>query len=404
VTRCWRPRRQIDVVRVRSTHGLDDGCGSTAAAARPVVRSCPASVAGRGEPHAYVAAIWSFGDRSTISAGLSRYLAAPGGTGLASELGVVALHAGTLKQLRWSCAASTLTGVGNRITLYVNGSATPLAATWSGGATSGAGTPDLVSVAPGDTISVRIQLASGGTSITRPRVSVELELPSAIPWLSNGTDLYYDDGGSVGVGTDSPGEALSVNGVIESMSGGFRFPDGTLQTTALGGIQPIPPGSIVAFAGSAAPAGWLLCDGSLVNRATYPDLLAAIGVAHGVGDGITTFALPDYRGRFLRGVSGSSGRDRQADSRGPMDLGKEGNTGNAVGSVQEEALHAHDHLIGVGRADSFQMVPNRDARNTGRLAHFLVDDYNLAPQHTTYPTLEQETRPVNAYVNFIIKV
>jgi hypothetical protein len=357
-----------------------------------------------GQPYDYVAAIWSFGDRSTISAGLSRYLAAPGGTGLASELGVVALHAGTLKNLRWSCAASTLTGVGNRITLYVNGTATPLAATWSGGATLGVGTPDLVPVAPGDTVSVRIQLASGGTSITRPRVSVELEMASAIPWLSNGTDLYYDDGGSVGIGTDSPGEALSVNGAIESMSGGFRFPDGTLQTTALGGIQPIPPGSVVAFAGASAPAGWLLCDGSLVSRADYPDLLTAIGVAHGVGDGVTTFAVPDYRGRFLRGVSGSSLRDPDAALRFPMDPGEEGNAGNAVGSVQKDAVHPHDHRMGTGGADSFEMVRADDARNTTRLAHFIPDEFNKGAKHKTDPSAENETRPKNAYVNFIIKV
>jgi microcystin-dependent protein len=356
-----------------------------------------------GQPYDYVASIWSFGDRSTISAGLSRYLAAPGGTGLASDLGVVALHAGTLKNLRWSCATSTLTGSGNKITLYVNGAATPLVATWNGPATSGSGTADLVPIAPGDTLSIRIQLMAGGTSITRPRVSVELEMPSALPWLSNGTDLYYDDGGSVGIGTDSPGETLSVNGAIESMSGGFRFPDGTLQTTALGGIQPIPPGSIVGFAGASAPAGWLLCDGSLVSRATYPNLLAAIGVAHGVGDGVTTFAVPDYRGRFLRGVSGSSGRDKDAADRTPMDPGQEGNAGNAVGSVQGDAMGAHRHTMGTGGADSFTMAAGWDERNKGRLAHFIGDDLNRGAPKQTDMTEEKETRPVNAYVNFLIK-
>jgi hypothetical protein len=356
-----------------------------------------------GQPYSYVASVWSFGDRSTVSAGLSRYLAAPGGTGLASELGVVALHAGTLKNLRWGCAASTLTGNGNRVTVYRNGAATALEATWNGPATAGTGPSVVVPIEAGDTLSVRIQLAAGGTSITRPRVSVELELPSELPWLSNGTDLYYDDGGSVGIGTDSPGEALSVNGTIESMSGGFRFPDGTLQTTALGGIQPIPPGSVVGFAGASAPAGWLLCDGSLVSRAGYPELLAAIGVAHGVGDGITTFALPDYRGRFLRGVSGSSNRDPEAKLREPMDPGKEGNAGNAVGSVQDGAVRPHDHLIGEGGADTYQMVPNTDTNHSRRLAHFIPDQYNKGGKHKTDPSAEKESRPINAYVNFIIK-
>ena len=369
-----------------------------------------------GQPYDYVASVWSFGDRSTINAGLARYLAAPGGTSLASELAVVALHAGTLKNLCWSCPASTLTGPANRITLYVNGTATALAATWSGAAKSGSGSSDLVPVAAGDALSVRIQLAAGSGNITRPRVSVELELPSAIPWLSNGTDMYYDDGGSVGIGTDSPGETLSVNGTIESITGGIRFPDGTVQTTAVAGVQQaIPPGSVIAYAGPSAPTGWLLCDGSFVSRADFADLFAAIGIAHGEGDASTTFALPDYRGMFLRGVSGSSGNDPDAAKRGGSSSGA--NTGNTVGSRQgseiKDHIHplpAHSHQVGVGGGDSFQMVPGGGER----LASFLDDQWNSPQQqkhtgsspqmHTEYwPSGGLESRPLNVYVNFLIK-
>jgi len=366
-----------------------------------------------GQPYDYVASVWSFGDRSTISSGLTRYLAAPGGTGLASELAVVALHAGTMKNLRWSCAASTLTGSGNKITLVVNGVATPLTATWNGPATSGSGTPDLVPIAPGDTLSVRIQLAAGGTSITRPRVSLELALPSDVPWLTNGTDVYYDDGGSIGIGTDSPSEALSVNGTIEAMAGGFRFPDGTIQTTAFGvGNPPVPPGAVIAYAGAAPPAGWLLCDGRLVSRATYPALLAAIGIAHGMGDGVTTFALPDYRGQFLRGVSGASNVDPDAANRTPQAPG--GNVGNAVGTAQKQQMTAHFHTVGVAGGDSTTMVPGGGGAPQ-RIATFKPPDdaWTGGAQKVTgtaggsppnSPTSTGvETRPTNAYVNFLIK-
>lgn len=61
-----------------------------------------------------------------------------------------------------------------------------------------------------------------------------------------------------------------------------------------------PPGSILAFAGATAPAGYLLCDGSTVSRTTYPALFAAISTAYGSPDG-STFKLPDLRGQFLRG-------------------------------------------------------------------------------------------------------
>lgn len=62
-----------------------------------------------------------------------------------------------------------------------------------------------------------------------------------------------------------------------------------------------PPGSLMAFAASSAPTGWLTCDGSAVSRASYAALFAVIGTTWGVGDGSTTFNLPDLRGQFLRG-------------------------------------------------------------------------------------------------------
>ncbi len=59
----------------------------------------------------------------------------------------------------------------------------------------------------------------------------------------------------------------------------------------------VPSGSIVAFAGTTAPPGWMLCDGSAVSRTTNAALFAAIGTAFGPGDGVNTFNVPDLRGR-----------------------------------------------------------------------------------------------------------
>src|SRR5262252_5733389 len=67
-------------------------------------------------------------------------------------------------------------------------------------------------------------------------------------------------------------------------------------------------GSIVDLAGNDVPAGWYLCDGSEKNRvADYP-LFSVIGTMHGDGDGSTTFALPDLRGRAVAMADGDSGR------------------------------------------------------------------------------------------------
>ena len=67
----------------------------------------------------------------------------------------------------------------------------------------------------------------------------------------------------------------------------------------------VPAGCVMAFAGSGTvPAGWFVCDGHEVSRGEHPELFAAIGVTYGDGDGSTTFNLPDFRGRFLRGYLG----------------------------------------------------------------------------------------------------
>lgn len=67
-------------------------------------------------------------------------------------------------------------------------------------------------------------------------------------------------------------------------------------------------GMIVATGSTAAPTGWLLCDGSAVSRTTYANLFAAIGTAYGSGDGSTTFNLPDLRGRVVVGVDSAGTR------------------------------------------------------------------------------------------------
>lgn len=58
-------------------------------------------------------------------------------------------------------------------------------------------------------------------------------------------------------------------------------------------------GMVFAYAGSSAPTGFLLCDGSAVSRTTYADLFALIGTTYGAGDGSTTFNIPDLRGSVI---------------------------------------------------------------------------------------------------------
>lgn len=93
-----------------------------------------------------------------------------------------------------------------------------------------------------------------------------------------------------------------------------------------------PAGAVLYFAMSAAPAGWKICDGSLVSRATYAALFAAIGTTYGAGDGATTFKLPDLRGEFIRGADGGRGVD----------------AGRVLGSGQGDMFKSHSHSAAVG--------------------------------------------------------
>ena len=61
--------------------------------------------------------------------------------------------------------------------------------------------------------------------------------------------------------------------------------------------QAMPIGGLLDFAGGTPPSGWLVCDGRAISRVTYSNLFTVLGTAFGAGDGATTFALPDFRGR-----------------------------------------------------------------------------------------------------------
>jgi len=76
-----------------------------------------------------------------------------------------------------------------------------------------------------------------------------------------------------------------------------------------------PVGGILSYCGNTVPTGFFECDGSAISRVTYNSLFAVIGCRYGKGDGSTTFNIPDYRGTFLRGWDNSAGSDPDASSR-----------------------------------------------------------------------------------------
>lgn len=84
----------------------------------------------------------------------------------------------------------------------------------------------------------------------------------------------------------------------------LKYYDGTNWKVVNGQItgDTLPIGAIVPFGGWDAPTGWLICDGTLLNKTAYPELFNAIGYSFGGEEGGSTFGLPDLRGRVPLGL------------------------------------------------------------------------------------------------------
>ena len=123
---------------------------------------------------------------------------------------------------------------------------------------------------------------------------------------------------------------------IDSMGGGASL-DTTIKSKAnIADLLPI--GSYIQFAGSQAPAGFLVCNGGEISRTTYSALFAVIGTTYGSGDGSTTFNLPNLTDKFLQG-STTSGTVKNAglpNITGSTELHYRYSTGNATGAFLME--------------------------------------------------------------------
>jgi microcystin-dependent protein len=155
----------------------------------------------------------------------------------------------------------------------------------------------------------------------------------------------------------------------------------------------VPTGSVFPTALSAAPDGYLLCDGSAVSRTTYAALFAAIGTTYGTGDGSTTFNVPDLIGRVVAGVDALATRLPSAGTPAAT-------SGAATHTLTVAELPAHDHGIS---ADQVSNTPTTGGANRlTNLANALTGNHDRVSDVTGGDDPHNNVQPTMA-LHYLIK-
>lgn len=132
--------------------------------------------------------------------------------------------------------------------------------------------------------------------------------------------------------------SVDASKIVDGSIGTSELADGSVSAAKLdAGLtsQNLPAGMIVPFASATLPAsGWLFCLGQAVSRTTYSGLFSVISTTYGVGDGSTTFNLPDLQGRIPVGKSA----DVEFDA-----LGETGGVKGVTLSAAQSGTTAHGH-------------------------------------------------------------
>ena len=150
---------------------------------------------------------------------------------------------------------------------------------------------------------------------------------SSAAWYCDGTTQWNSNSGNVGIGVTNPTAKLDVNGLIVSTAINVN---GKVQES---GNNLMPAGSMIMYASTNAPAGWLLCDGSVISRTTYANLWNAIGGSYGWGDNSTTFNLPNMKGNVPGGYNSADANFNR--------VGKSGGTETETLTTAQIPAHAH---------------------------------------------------------------
>lgn len=249
--------------------------------------------------------------------------------------------------------------------------------------------------------------------------------PGRVDLNIKGFWVESDSGGHV---IQDEGTALSQRSNLDFIGDGVVAVDNENDNKTEIYIPGSPPGSIIAFAGQTSPDGWFVCDGSLKDRNTYSNLYSIIGTTFGVGDGSTTFNLPDLRGEFIRGWDNGAGVDsgRAFGSNQDDELKSHTHTGSTdtsgshshSGSTDDAGVHNHAYSdtfrtvdVNSGQSGDNETIQdgtqsaNRATSYDGSHSHAVTIESGGSHSHAV--TIDEsggtETRPRNVALNYIIK-
>ena len=133
--------------------------------------------------------------------------------------------------------------------------------------------------------------------------------PSFTGTITSAGDIVLSGTGKIKLPTGTTAQRPS------GVTGDFRFNTTLTQFEGYDGsswakVGGVPAGTVITYASSTVPTGFLECNGANVSRSTYAQLYSAIGSTWGSGDGSSTFGLPDLRGEFVRGWDHSRNVDQ----------------------------------------------------------------------------------------------
>tara|TARA_Y100000592_G_scaffold95310_1_gene161536 strand:+ start:635 stop:1222 length:588 start_codon:yes stop_codon:yes gene_type:complete len=151
----------------------------------------------------------------------------------------------------------------------------------------------------------------------------------------------------------------------------------------LTGIEGIPTATIVPWTSASVPSGFLECDGAAVSRSTYSALFAIIGTTYGVGDGASTFNVPNLADNVAIGKSnnkalGSTGGANTVTSTGNVG----GSTANATLSTAQLASHTHSAATTSGRGVASDMGFLSNSSSTGSAGQGQGHSHNMSANFT----------------------